>query len=331
MIVRGARSFLATGPVTDDAELASLAKWMNDGGGLFATGDHSTLGEGLCSRIPRIGTMRAWSNVQGVPPANGETRIDTNRPFTADEIAGTEIIEFDRQGDTLPQNIDWVPWYTHRHFPWTIHRRPHPVLCHPELGPIDVMPDHPHEGVVFDHGAQPDVGLAAITLGNSYNFNGVTGEEYPTVGGIRPLPLVIARGRTLADRNHLLQHLGPCWVTLFILDRLKVQYPKFHDRFLEEYLREIPRKPEFPPKPNPCLSCPSPEGIEVMVLGGIVDSLLRNVFDGTFENSVGALEKLDQKSADELIGRGVSEGLSEYASLHAEELDRSRSFFEDVR
>ena len=433
--------FGATGPVTDDAELASLAKWMNDGGGLFATGDHSTLGEDLCSRIPRIGTMRAWSNVQGVPPANGETRIDTNRPFTAGEIAGTEIIEFGRQGDTLPQNIDWVPWYTHRHFPWTIHRRPHPVLCHPELGPIDVMPDHPHEGVVFDHGAQPDVGLAAITLGNSYNFNGVTGEEYPTVGGIRPLPLVIARGRTLADpplqhekedspakrfsmisvydghriglgrvatdstwhhwmtinitqlegaagpnwekikryylnlalwlapashisigftstivesffaypgieeyatkrsrvdlgltlRNHLLQHLGPCWVTLFVLDRLKVQYPRFHDRFLEEYLREIPRKPEFPPKPNPCLSCPSPEGIEVMVLGGIVDSLLRNVFDGTFENSVAALEKLDQKSADELIRRGVSEGLSEYALLHAEELDRSRSFFEDVR
>jgi hypothetical protein len=74
------------------------------------------------------------------------------------------------------------------------------------------MPDHPHEGVVFDHVPQPDVGLAAITLTNTYTFRAesgdnsaergancdVSGDEYPTAGEVRPLPMVIAYGQTLA-------------------------------------------------------------------------------------------------------------------------------------
>lgn len=434
--------FGASGPTAQDDELAALTNWMNDGGGLFATGDHSTLGEGLCSRIPRIGTMRAWSSAQGVPPGSGPDRIDTNRPFNAAEIAGAEVIEFDRQGDTLPQRIDWVAWYTHWHFPWTIHRRPHPVLCHPHLGPIDVMPDHPHEGVVFDHVAQSDVGIPAITLGNSYDFNGVAGDEYPTIDGIRPLPFVIARGKTLPDpplqhekfdspakrfsmisvydghrigvgrvatdstwhhwmninitqlegagganwekikryylnlalwlapashislgftasvlesffaypgieeyavknnrfelgltlRAYLLRHLGPCWVTAFVLDRLKSHDLRFYDRFLKEYLLEVPLNPEVPPRPDPCLSCPNPEGIEVMVLGGIADSFLRNVFaDRNFESHVSALKKLDIDSVEKVIRQGVSDGLSEYVVAHDRDLDRARALFEGMR
>lgn len=183
-----------------DAELAVLTTWMNNKkGGVFATGDHDFLGAPMCSRIPRIGTMRAWTNTQGVPPINTSERIDTNRPFNAAEMAGTEVIEFSRQSDSLPQTIDWVPWVSVHHF-LHVHRRPHPVLCHPTLGPINVMPDHPHEGVVFDHVAQPDVGLAPITLTNTYNFgSGVSGNEYPSVSGTQPLPMVIAYGHTLAD------------------------------------------------------------------------------------------------------------------------------------
>ena len=144
--------------------------------------------------------MRAWTNAQGVPPIGTPARIDTHRPANPAEMAGTEVIEFSRQSDAVPQPIQWVPWLSFRH-PWfTRWQRPHPVLCHPQLGPIDVMPDHAHEGVVFDHVAQPAVGLAAITLGNSYNFGGgVSGDEYPTVDGVQPLPMVIAHGRTLAD------------------------------------------------------------------------------------------------------------------------------------
>jgi hypothetical protein len=191
-----------------DAELAALTIWMNKGGGVFATGDHDYLGASMCHRIPRVGTMRAWTNAQGVAPNAGPGRIDTNRPFNAAEKAGTEVIEFERQSDDLPQPIDWVPWMSFSNFPWHVHKRPHPVLCHPTLGPINVMPDHPHEGAVFDHVAQPDIGLAAITLGNSYNFGGTSGAEYPTLGNVQPLPMVIAHGRTLADPP-LMHEKGP--------------------------------------------------------------------------------------------------------------------------
>lgn len=183
-----------------DAELATLTTWMNNKGGVFATGDHDFLGAPMCHRIPRVGTMRAWTNAQNVPPINSADRIDTNRPFNAAEQMGTEVVESDRQGDSLPQQIEWTAWMSFSHYAWHVHRRPHPVLCHPSLGPINVMPDHPHEGVVFDHVAQPDVGLAAITLTNNYNFGGtVTGLEYPAPAGVQPLPMVIAYGHTLSD------------------------------------------------------------------------------------------------------------------------------------
>lgn len=189
-----------------DAELGALTQWMNNRGGLFGTGDHDFLGSPMCSRIPRLGSMRAWTNAQNVPPIGGPERLDTNRPFNAAEQAGTELMENAVERDRLPQTIDWVPWLSVRH-PWGVRtslRRPHPVLCHPRLGPIDVMPDHPHEGVVFDHVPQPDVGLAALDVTRSYAFPGAAGLEYPDVGGVRPLPMVIAHGRTLS--NPPLQH-----------------------------------------------------------------------------------------------------------------------------
>jgi hypothetical protein len=185
-------------PATD-AELGVLTTWMNNGGGIFATGDHDYLGASMCHRIPRIGTMRAWTNGQGVPPQFSAARIDTNRPFNTAEIAGTEVIEFDRQSDSKPQPIEWVTWMKYGHPAFPRSRRPHPVLCHPELGPIDVMPDHPHEGVVFDHVAQPAVGLAPITVTGTHNFPGASGADYPTVSGVQPVPMVIAYGHTLSD------------------------------------------------------------------------------------------------------------------------------------
>src|SRR5688572_16122379 len=45
----------------DEIELRVLAEWMDRGGGVFATGDHGVLGAAMCSRIPRVGTMRKWT------------------------------------------------------------------------------------------------------------------------------------------------------------------------------------------------------------------------------------------------------------------------------
>src|SRR5437763_3027999 len=45
----------------DDVELKLLAEWMDRGGGVFAAGDHWNLGASMCSRIPRVRTMRRWT------------------------------------------------------------------------------------------------------------------------------------------------------------------------------------------------------------------------------------------------------------------------------
>lgn len=419
-----------------DPELAVLTTWMNNGGGVFATGDHDYLGASMCHRIPRVGTMRAWTNAQGVPPIGGLPRIDTNRPANSAELAGTEMIEFDRQADFVPQTIEWVPWMSVSHFPWHVHRRPHPVLCHPSLGPINVMPDHPHEGVVFDHVAQPDVGLAAITLTNNYDFGGgVSGAEYPAAGAVMPLPMVIAHGRTLGDppmvhfkgdspakrfamisvydghranvgrvatdstwhhwmnvnitqiegaggdnwekikryflnlavwlapppihrgcfyfhvlesfysypgieefhpkadllemgvtfRHHLLKLYGPCWVSHFVFDFFGKLDIGLRERLIERYLTVPHPKRPFPPRPDPCLSCPAPELLEAAVLGGIVRSAAELVIGdgGGIEASVKRLLAIKPEALDKQMVRGAAAGFRELQSLYASSLKQT--------
>lgn len=43
-----------------DAEIARIAAFMDAGGGVFATGDHDSIGAHLCGRIPRVRAMRCW-------------------------------------------------------------------------------------------------------------------------------------------------------------------------------------------------------------------------------------------------------------------------------
>lgn len=415
---------------TSDAELAALTTWMNNKGGVFATGDHDYLGASMCHRIPRVGTMRAWTNAQGVPPINTTLRIDTNRPANLAEMAGTEVVEFDRQGDSVPQLIDWVPWLSFSHHIWHVHTRPHPVLCHPVLGPINVMPDHPHEGVVFDHVPQPAVSLAAITLTNVYNFGGgVSGNEYPTAGTVQPLPMVIAHGRTLADpplmhekgdspakrfamisvydghranvgrvatdstwhhwmninitqieaaggdnwekikryylnlaiwlapshiprhcfhihvlesfysypgieefhpkaellevgyafRHRLHKLYGPCWVTQFVLEVTGLLDISLRERLIERYLAvPMPQRP-FPPRPDPCLTCPPPELLEVAILGGVVRAAAEVIYGdgGGIEASVKRLSELNPDRLDKQLLEGAAVGLKELQGLYA--------------
>lgn len=186
-----------------DSELAVLAAWMNDRkGGMFATGDHDYLGASMCHRIPRVRSMRRWTNADGVPPIGGfgnpdtADRIDTLRPGTEPLGNSTD------QEDTVPQPIQWVPWSTVWVSLYRRKARPHPVLCHPTLGPIDVMPDHAHEGLCFD---TPDV-----NIGGSFNFDGAGNKpEYPAdPSGQQPRPMVIAYGSTLGGPPNVFEK-GP--------------------------------------------------------------------------------------------------------------------------
>ncbi|MDP4299044.1 hypothetical protein [Leptothrix discophora] len=170
-----------------DAELAVLSHWMDHHkGGVFATGDHDYLGASMCHRIPRVRTMRRWTNADGVPPIGGPDRIDTLRPGT--EPLGNAV----DQEDLTVQPIQWTVWSSIRLGYLRRLARPHPVLCHPTLGPIDVMPDHAHEGLCVD---TPDV-----AAGGSYDFDGSGAQpEYPDAADGSPVrPLVIAYGSTLS-------------------------------------------------------------------------------------------------------------------------------------
>lgn len=183
-------------PATD-SELAKLASWMKlRRGGVFATGDHDYLGASLCSRIPRVGTMRRWTNADGVPPIDTPDRIDTLRPPSAAYQPGAPggplpLGNGQHQGDLTPQPIEWVTWQRVRSSFFIERHRPHPVLCHPTLGPIDIMPDHAHEGLCRDTGTIP--------MNATYDFGAGPEPEYPaaTDGGARPAPTVIAYGSTL--------------------------------------------------------------------------------------------------------------------------------------
>jgi hypothetical protein len=176
------------GPVVTNAELSILTDWMNKGGGLFATGDHADLGASMCSNIPRLREMRRWTGAQNVPPIGGLNRLDTNRPRNANEASGAVSMTFEHERDATPQAIDWVP-ASSLHIGTRIYEWPHEVLCHPQLGPIDVMPDHPHEGRTRTVGE--------MNLARSYSFGGgVAGSDFPTSGSVQPKPLVIATGET---------------------------------------------------------------------------------------------------------------------------------------
>jgi hypothetical protein len=182
---------------TTTTELEKLAKWMIERkGGLFGTGDHHYLGASLCSRIPRLGVMRRWTVADGVPTIGGTTRLDTNRPVSLAQKSGSAEIPNIVERDATPQVIDWVEEYSWSSWVFSRYRAPHPILCHPTLGPINVMPDHPHEGRCFD---PSDPTWVSTRRDSSYNFNGFGGEQFPTVSGIRPLPKIIAWGNTLAD------------------------------------------------------------------------------------------------------------------------------------
>jgi hypothetical protein len=165
-----------------DAELGVVARWMDEGGGVFATGDHGLLGASMCSRIPRVGTMRRWTHAQGVPRKDGPLRHETLR-----YVPGT--IASDWEGDRFPQFIR--PVYRGSPFgPIFTKLAPHPLLCS-SMGPIDEFPDHMHEGEVV-----PD---ADVDLGRTYDFAGYRRVEYPSQPSFRPRPQVIAHGVTTND------------------------------------------------------------------------------------------------------------------------------------
>ena len=129
-------------------ELKSLAKFMDGGGGVFATGDHEDLGAPLCGEVPRVRFMRKWFYKYPLP--KGQPRaVPVNNEFRHDSLnrGNNSDYEYLDQVDDVPKMI----------FP-KINARPGAVAClkgepHPVLayvaGAIRFLPDHVHEGECY--------------------------------------------------------------------------------------------------------------------------------------------------------------------------------------
>jgi hypothetical protein len=131
----------------EDGELLVLAQWMDRGGGVFATGDHAMLGASLCHRVPRVRSMRRWTRAQGVPTHSGSGRNET--------VIHVTPYPLQDEKDRWPQRIFPEVRETARG-PFLYGAAPHPVLCG-RAGVIDHMPDHMHEGGLFeDHEVRLD-------------------------------------------------------------------------------------------------------------------------------------------------------------------------------
>lgn len=154
---------------------------MQSGGGVFATGDHETIGAGMGANIPRVRAMRNWSTIPMVNPNRHDTVLDPG----ADNVK-----QFQDQADAIPQRI--YPMFFSNGGPdnmgssWNVH----PVLRH-SSGAVDYLPDHPHESECLAPTPAPG------------NFAGV--EEWPApVGSGARIPaqlaaVSISAGRFIAD------------------------------------------------------------------------------------------------------------------------------------
>ncbi len=127
----------APGLADEPGAQAAITTFMQQGGGLFATGDHEDLGAAMCMQIPRVQAMRRWAAAD-TPQGGDSTRLSTN-------LAGAnDVYEFDDQADALPQRL-YVNFRTQAGGTGAAH----PLLQTvggPASRAIEVFPDHPHEG-----------------------------------------------------------------------------------------------------------------------------------------------------------------------------------------
>ena len=175
------------------AELKALSQFMDQGGGVFATGDHQDLGLPLCGEVPRVRSMRRWywpnAGPSGEPIAPDQ--VGTERHDTVMDTDAAPGLQGD-QSDKVPQPIR-PRYYTRKvgsGIVYRVHKFPHPVLCGPS-GVIEYLPDHMHEGLCE----------VPSDLTKTYTFDGYASVEYPTVSGNQEQPEVIAWARTRNTDN----------------------------------------------------------------------------------------------------------------------------------
>ena len=106
-----------SGSGISDAEIAAIAQFMAAGGGMFATGDHDSIGAEMCGHIPRIRAMRSWYGINDsaspMPPIFPRNfpvitggRGDTTQRNPGGNYGGDmSFVWFENQSDIVPQPI----------------------------------------------------------------------------------------------------------------------------------------------------------------------------------------------------------------------------------
>lgn len=179
-------------------EIVALATFMDNGGGVLATGDHAGLGSLMCGRIPRVRQMRKWFHeddtdsriLTGSPrnwPGLGPTRADTLVMDKDDQWT------FDNQSDDIPQELRYPEGIIH------------PIL-YGSAGPIKTFPDHMHEGEALGFGGITGPGLRTPwILDDKPQFASQIFTEFPTLNGHQELPTVIATGKVTGGHQTLIE------------------------------------------------------------------------------------------------------------------------------
>jgi hypothetical protein len=182
-----------------DNEVAAIARFMDAGGGVFATGDHDGLGSLMCGRIPRVRSMRKWfarqDNDSRIPsqaprnwPGGSADRADTL--YLGPGSPSVSVYRFDFQSDDIPQLL-------------TLLEPGHPAI-QGKAGPLGVFPDHMHEGEVMLPWAYGETLSFATTSGTEL-FT-----EYPAVGGHKEKPLILATVTVQGGHSTLVDDGMPC-------------------------------------------------------------------------------------------------------------------------
>jgi|GEM_PF-1418880 len=179
------------------AELAALSQFMDAGGGVFATGDHDSIGADMCGHIPRVRAMRAWfGEGDGACPMPADfprnfpvitaDRADTvqKNPLGDYDLDNDGMddghVYFENQSDSIPQPI--TPTTSPAH-----------AILRRGGADITVYPDHMHEGQTLGEGE---------LLEHHYTHTLPEGVdpgfiEFPSADGMRETPKVIATGQVL--------------------------------------------------------------------------------------------------------------------------------------
>lgn len=169
----------------DPTELRTIYAFMNDGGGVFATGDHKSIGYAMCGKIPRVSSMRKWQFKDVEPPIKAPGRDDATRNDTLRE--GTDSgFQLTDQSDSVPQEIR-PKFFANL---GGIGSHPHPLLADRGFA-ITVLPDHQHEGEC----------VIPEDLTRSFEFaGGERFEEYPRLpkSEDRLAPELVAIGTSAA-------------------------------------------------------------------------------------------------------------------------------------